>query len=376
MIWRIKMDSKTLDLLENHITLMHRNFESVFTDILSATQHGRKDEIVCVIGPAGIGKSTMLNYLSGYLVKQQAAGWKDDYFPPIIVEAPSRVKGEFPWRAFLEEILEKLGEINVDSALDLDETENRKRQGKWSISRSRPTIAQLERKMRLRIKSFRPIAILIDECQNMVDRISDSEKIANLNRMKNWANTMKTKFILFGTHEAKELLNLNEQLARRVLPIYFPRYPRESENEVKAYAQFFYSLIKHLNLRIAPKAHENFLDIYDYSLGCPGLLVSWLHRAITVCITTNLSTITPAVLKKTRHTRIALQTAEKAIKNFEAYYQQSLEDFNPSEVVSDTDELYQPDLLQKSSISKTLKRNLKPGQQHPRYHKVHENRFE
>lgn len=370
------MDSKTLDLLENHITLMHQNFASVFTDILSATQHGRKDEIVCVIGPAGIGKSTMLKYLSGYLVKQQSAGWKDDCFPPIIVEAPSRETGGFPWRTFLEEILEKLREINVDSMLDLDETENRKKQGKWSISRSRPSIAQLQKKMRLRIKSFKPVAIFIDECQNMVDRISESEKIANLNRMKNWANTMKTKFILFGTHEAKELLNLNEQLARRVLPIYFPRYQRESETEIKAYAQFFYSLIKNLNLRLDTKADENFLDIYDYSLGCPGLLVSWLHRAITMCICTNVPKITSAILKKTRHTRSALLTAEKAIKNFEAYYRQSLEDFNPSEVCADTDELYQLDFLQKSPTSKTLKRNLKPGQQHPRYHKVHENRFE
>lgn len=73
----------------------------------------------------------MLNYLTSYLVKQQAAGWKDDCFPPIIVEAPSRVKGEFPWRAFLEEILEKLGEINVDSALDLDETEKGKANGQF-----------------------------------------------------------------------------------------------------------------------------------------------------------------------------------------------------------------------------------------------------
>ncbi len=370
------MDSKTLDLLENNITLMHKNFSSVFTDILSATQHGRKDEIVCVIGPAGVGKSTMLKYLSGYLVKQQSAGWKDDCYPPIIVEAPPRETGGFPWRTFLEEILEKLGEVNFDNILDLDETENRKRQGKWSISRRSPSVAQLQKKMRLRIKSFRPVAILIDECQNMVDRISESEKIANLNRMKNWANTMKTKFILFGTHEAKELLNLNEQLSRRVLPVYFPRYQRESENEVMAYAQFFYSLIKILNLRLEAKAHEDFLEIHNYSLGCPGLLVSWLHRAITMCISTNTPKITATILKKTRHTRSALLTAEKAIKNFEAYYEQSLEDFNPSEVFADTDELYQPDLLEKSLTSRTLKRDLKPGQQHPRYHKVHENRFE
>lgn len=370
------MDINTLEMLENKITLIHQNFETVFHEILCATQHGRKDEIVSVIGPAGVGKSTMLKYLSGYLIKQQSAGWKDDCYPPIIVEAPSSIKGEFPWRAFLEEILEKLGEINVGNKLDLDETENRKRQGKWSISRSKPTIGQLERLMRLRIKSFRPITILIDECQNIVDKIPDKDKIANLNRVKNWANTMNTKFILFGTHEAKELLNLNEQLARRVVPVYFPRYRRDSDEEVIAFAQLFLSLKKHLNLRIDGKVSENFFDIYDYTLGCPGLLVSWLHRTIALCINNNSSIITLAIMKKTRYNKSALFTAEKAIKNFEEYYRQSLEDFNPSEVFADADEQYQPDLLQASTSLRVTKRNLKPGQQNPKYHKVHENRFE
>lgn len=369
------MDSKTLDLLENHITLMHQNFEIVFNEILCATQHGRKDEIVSVIGPSGIGKSTMMKYLSSYLIKQQSAGWKDDYFPPIIVEAPASIKGEFPWRSFLEEILEKLGEINVGNKLDLEQTENRKKQGKCAISRSRPTIGQLERLMRLRIKSFKPVAILIDECQNMVHKIPDNDKLANLNRIKNWANTMNTKFILFGTHEAKELLNLNEQLARRVVPVYFPRYRRDSDNEVKAFAQFFYSLTKHFNIRIDSKADENFYDIYDYSLGCPGLLVSWLHRAIALCVSTNASKISLAIMKKTRYTKSSLMTAEKAIKNFEEYYRQSLDDFNPDEVFADTDEQYQPDLLQAQTSLTVVKRNLKPGQQNPKYHKVHENRF-
>jgi hypothetical protein len=186
---------------------------------------------------------------------------------------------------------------------------------------------------------------------------------------------MDTKFMLFGTHEAKELLNLNEQLARRIVPIYFPRYQRESESDVKAFAQFYISLVKRLDIKIDPKVHENFYDIYDYSLGCSGLLVSWIHNAISHCISNNCFKITHAIMKKTRHSKDRLVTAEKAIKNFELFHQQSLEDFSPNEVFADTDEQYQPDLLQSPKSQATTKRNLKPGQQHPKYHKVHENRF-
>ncbi|HTF96295.1 MAG TPA: ATP-binding protein [Cellvibrio sp.] len=369
------MNSETLNLLENHITLMHKNFEGVFNEILCTTQHGRKDEIVTVIGPAGIGKSTMMKYLANYLIKQQSAGWKDDHFPPIIVEAPVAIKGEFPWRSFLEEILEKLGEPNVSSKLDLEDAETRKKQGRTS-TRGKPTIGQLEQLMRLRIKSFRPVAILIDECQNTVDGIPEKDRVSNIKRLKYWANKMNTKFILFGTHTAKELLNMNEELARRVVAIYFPRYQRDSDAEVKCFAQFFYSLIKHLNISIDSKTYENFYDIYDYSLGCPGLLVSWLHKAIALCITNNSLKITTAVMKKTRYPKSTLITTEKAIKNFEAYYHKTLEDFNPNEVLADPDEQYQPDFLQQQTPPKVVKRKLKPGQQNPRYHKVHENRFE
>lgn len=371
------MNSKILELLENCIPLEHQNFKSVFTEILCKTQHGRKDEVISVIGPSGIGKSTMQRFLAGYLAKQQAAGWKDDHFPPILIEAPASYKGEFPWRSFLEDLLEKLGDLNTSHKIDLDSQESKKRGGTFTTPRTRLTIGQLEKLVRTRIKVLKPIVIFIDECQNFVDQISSADIKSNINRIKNWANTMDTKFMLFGTHEAKDLLNLNEQLARRIIPIYFPRYQRDSESDLKSFAQFYISLIKRLEIKIDPKVHENFYDIYDYSLGCSGLLVSWLHNAISHCITNNCFKITPAIMKKTRHSKDRLATAEKAIKNFELFHQQSLEDFNPNEVFADVnaDEQYQPDLLQSPKSQPTTKGNLKPGQQHPKYHKVHENRF-
>ena len=58
-------------------------------------------------------------------------------------------------------------------------------------------------------------------------------------------------------------------------------------------------------------------------------------------------------------------------KNFEFYHQESLKDFNPNEILPD--ENYQEDFLRQQRLPLLVKRQLKPGQQHPKYHKVHEN---
>src|SRR5690606_39751467 len=142
-------------------------------------------------------KSNMQKYLASYLVKQQSSGWKDDHHPPILVEAPSSYKGEFPWRSFIENLLGKLGESSIAKKIDLDEIESSKRNGRISTRKSKLTIAQLERLRQLRIQIFRPIVIAIDECQNFGDKLSNRERLGNANRIKHWANTMNTKLLLF-----------------------------------------------------------------------------------------------------------------------------------------------------------------------------------
>lgn len=367
------MNSDTLMNLNGARLVEHPHFAHVFAEVLRHVQYGRADEPTCVIGPTGVGKTTLQNALVDYLIRQQYTGWRPSSSPPVILEAPAQYSGDFPWRSFMEDLLLTLGEPDLKSKVDLDRIEEAKRSKQAIRGTTRLNIAQIESLVRKRIKALGPVVIFIDEAQNIVEGLSVAKRKQNVNRIKNWANTMNTKFVLFGTHEAKDLLNLNEQLARRIAPIYFPRYRGLEQEEVQQFMDFYKALVEEFDLKMTRDVGKDYQYIYNHSLGCPGLLVSWLHDAISYCIDKNLSSISKRVLKKTQKSHDRLHTIELAIKEFEAYYESTLQDFNPYLVFPEN---VQMDLQSNASVIKRppLPPGWKPGQQHPTRHQVHANR--
>lgn len=365
------MDADTLDYLENRLVIQHAHFQDVQNQVLRAVQYGRSDQALCVFGPTGVGKTTMQSYLNDVLIRKQENGWRKDCSPPVLVEAPAQINGKFSWRALTVNILEALGETDIASKVDLDAMEEGIKKGLECRIRSRLDMSQLEKLVRDRIKALRPICIFVDEGQHIVERLSISAQIGNANILKHWANTMDTKFIVFGTHEAQGLLNQNEQLSRRVAPIYFPRYRISEPDEYEQFFYFYGNLVKELDLQLEPAIHQDFRFIYNYSLGCPGILVTWLHECIAYCIDKNIKKLTKAILQKHRISTDRLKTMEQAIKNFEAYYESTRTEFDPSTVYAD--DFGQQDLgLAPVRPSKTLTpKNKKRIQQKPRSYPVH-----
>jgi GTPase SAR1 family protein len=327
------MNEESLCKLENELVIHHPIFEDVVDDVLRVVQYGRKDSIISVLGPTGVGKTTLIRHLLSYLVERQKSGWRKDMMPPLAVEAPEGKK-EFPWAVFLSNILIALGEVQTSNKIDVNEIIKSRQAGEKTPSRRSPSIANLEGMLKTRIRSLRPVCIFIDEAQNIVAGFSDSEIKSNMNRLKYWANQLETKIITFGTHEAKPLLAINEQLGRRVKPIYFPRYQWDS-NETEYFSQFYKALIIELDIAIDIKVRDDFTYIYNHSLGCPGILSGWLHDAIGHCISKNLKSISRRTLEKTRMPYDSLLQAEKSIKEFEEYYRSSLAEFDPALVVLD-----------------------------------------
>lgn len=363
------MDTDTLDLLKNRLVIKHAHFQDVQDQVLRAVQYGRSDEALCVFGPTGVGKTTMQNYLVDTLIKKQRNGWKSNFAPPVLVEAPAQVNHKFPWRSLIEEMLELLGEQDLQSKVDLDDIQQNIKSGLDSRSRRNLSEAKIERLLVKRINKLRPICVFIDEGQHMVESLPPLTQMANANIIKHWANRMDTIFIVFGTHEAKGLLNQNEQLSRRVAPIYFPRYKISDPIEYEQYFHFYGNLVQELGLKIDSVVHNDFRYIYNYSLGCPGNLASWLHKSISYCIDKNIDRISKNILQKNRIATDRLRTMEQAIKNFEAYYESTLEEFDPTSVIAD--DFGQRDMAFSYTSPKSNKTSKNSFKQKPRSHPVH-----
>ena len=328
------MDTETLDLLENKLIIRHKHFEEVFNKILRSVQYGRSDEPTCIFGPTGIGKTTIQNFSISEFIIRQNNGWRSDYGNPVMIEVPPQNSNTFPWKDFIEDILIALGDTDLRCKKDLDAYQRNKIDGRNHIS-LRPRIGKLESILRKRIKAIKPVCIFFDESQNIVEGLPKKEQKVNVNRIKNWANTMETKFLMLGTHEARWLLNINEQLSRRIVPIYFPRYRRHEPDEYKHFSYFFGNLVRELDLNFDPTVLKSFSFIYNHSLGCPGLLSTWLHQCISYCIDKKISKITMSNMRKHKMENHRLRTIEQAIKNFESYYDSTKGDFNPNDIFSD-----------------------------------------
>lgn len=364
------MNSATLELLETNLFIHHKYFEDVYSEILRFIQYGRRDDVLVVLGPTGVGKTTLIRFLEKTLTERISSGWRSDHFPPIVVEAPAQDNNQFPWRAFMENILLSLGEDNLGKKVDLDEAEECRRKGRKLAGKNRLTIGQLQELIRRRIESLRPVAMLIDEGQNIVEGITDKPKKANVNRLKNWANTMKTKIIIFGTHESEAILNLNEQLARRIKPIYFPRY-KKTEEEIVRFAEFYVGLKDALQINVDPKLENDFEYLYNHSLGCAGILSGWVHDAIAYCINSNKKVINKTVMNKCRMSSDRLKTAELAIRKFEEVYFTSQKEFVPELVeVDENFDLFNHSAIELKGEKKTERR--KPGKRKPERYPVGE----
>lgn len=369
------MNTEWFSILNNRNSLPHKIYVDTKEKIAHEVDWGRSSEILCIIGPSGVGKTTLQFDLLDHFIKQQLKGWRSTSGRPIYIEAPPAYKGEFPWRSFMEELLLKLGDKNFDFKVDLQWALENRKAGITTPCHTKQTLGQIESRLRTRVNALRPMTVFIDEAQNMVDGLSDSMVKFNLNRLKNWSNTMNTKFILFGTSEMRPLLSVNEQLARRIKHILFPRYKRDDKADLTEFARLYISIVKKLSVNVDKRVNDDVYFIYDASLGCPGLLVSWVHEAVKICEQRNLPKVTKKVLIEARSTKDRLVVAERAIKNFEAFYDAVLEDFDPTTIFADQVDLIQDDLFTVPSTSQSAGSKAKPGQKNPKSYAVHENQF-
>jgi len=262
----------------------HPILQDVERHLLSAIREPAGASLVVVYGPTGVGKSTLMKGVIKLIFDEEAPAMEKDpgYIPVAWLEAASPSSGNFHWRDHFARSLEALQEPLIDRKQIYGLAELPSPTGPVRLRTSSAGEPELRYALEVCLRNRRVLAFFIDEAHHMFKMTSGRRRLDQMDTIKSLANLTGTLHVLLGTYELLDMLTLSPQLCRRTIRIHFPRYHRTDPTEHTAFARVLRTFDDCLSSPDGQGLLKNYDYFYDHSLGCVGLLKSWLTRALKV----------------------------------------------------------------------------------------------
>ncbi|HLZ29583.1 MAG TPA: AAA family ATPase [Chloroflexota bacterium] len=262
--------------------------------------------MILLFGPTGVGKSTVLELVLRDLNRdvRQAADWNPGRLGPISVRAATGGQ-PFDWKDFNLRALQALGEVAIDKKVDP--------LGRRSQSRGTPddpygiSIAASRAALEKALQHRRPPVFFVDEGQLAWLRVGPKRSVAQAEVFKSLALESGVLLGLAGTYDLWRFSGLNGQLLRRSWPVHFDRYHADNKKDWADWllvVRYFRGKLP-LTFDLEQQADA----LYERSIGCVGLLKSWLTRSYALALSSDKHGLVR--LKHLEHTAIKLSAARK-----------------------------------------------------------------
>lgn len=266
--------------------IQHSQHIEAFTQVCSEINNGEPGTLIFVIGPTGVGKTTL---------RHTVANWLWDSNHEAMMSDPGRLshvsltlklvksKYVFDWEQFYydlaQELLEPLPDRKVlrsDSLTRLSYVLNT-----TNTQRTRALAASLDNAVKYR----RPQVALIDEAQYFRYVASGRNIFSQMESVKSFAQETGLTLVLFGTYDTLDLLDLSGQLGRRGHSrVHYRRYQltdiSNDGQKIPLFLQALKTFQCYLPLRLTPDLLKESEYFYTYSVGCIGILKDWLSRSL------------------------------------------------------------------------------------------------
>jgi len=294
-------------------TTSHPFLQKAFREVMDNLNSISTGKVYLVFGPSGVGKTTLCKRIKQTYIEQSNNNMNRGEIPIISLELPSPDNGKFNWKDFYQRILLELNEPLIHRKINFKQNSDN------NIERKFPnylpsTAPELRKSLENALFYRGTKVVLLDEAQHLLKMASGKRLQDQMDSLKSLANMTQTKFVLFGTYELMQFLNLNGQLSRRTEEIHFPRYNAQKDEDLR----IFMNVINTFQANLPYKVETNLIDhwefFYERSIGCVGILKNWLDKCLEKASTTGENFISFATLENYSPSPAkAIKMAEEAL---------------------------------------------------------------
>src|ERR1051326_7866446 len=208
-----------LDLFRN-FTMAHPRLVAARDELVDAIEGATPGSLVMVVGPTGVGKTTLRTKVEQLLVQQMPPD--SGRLPFVSVDVPPPQTGRFRWRDYFGRLLAAMNEPLIHAKT-------------IRVYSDAPTPvatiigdSDLSYAAEQALRHRRPRVVFVDEAQHL-GRVASGRRLSDqLDVMKAIANRTGTVHVLLGTYELLAFRNLSAQLSRRCLDLHLQRYRADS----------------------------------------------------------------------------------------------------------------------------------------------------
>lgn len=335
------------------IIIAHPRLTSMLNEIIRLLKQPETPKIVIVMGPSGVGMSTLMRLVRQHLLTETLPLLEQHTDRICVAALQLDAKGdEFDWQQHTKDILALLHEPMIDHKIEDSEHQFARRRSLDAKSSDLALQQALERCFVYRSLQV----LLLDKAHRLGEKNKHPQLLEMATALRDLSEVTGTKQVLFGTYEQMKLARILRRISDHVEILHFSKYHINQSQDYSAFRNIVYSFEQHLPFPKQSNLVHEIDHLYIGSVGCVGNVRDWLHRAAYAALSDQQDTLQCSYLEKYRPGRAQLLSlAKEAHEGEQAIVQIDEPDNDPSQQSGQAQE----------DASKKKQEQRRPGERNP-----------